>query len=132
MQGKLKITQTFEDAVLFQLILRLVSTELENIALNKNARASSSDLPRLPSLVVDGNRNMRYFENYCFGSITGDTNPWWRVDLGKNALVHSVSITNAGGEHTVMATYLSNVDIRIGFEDNAGVNPICKKKHNNQ
>ena len=70
---------------------------------------------------------MRYFENYCFGSQSPDPNPWWRVDLGKNALVHSVSITNVGGGHKVMATYLSNVDIRIGFEDNAGVNPICKK-----
>ena len=70
---------------------------------------------------------MRYLKNYCFGSQSADPNPWWRVDLGKKALVHSVSITNTGGEHTVMATYLSNVDIRIGFEDNAGINPICRK-----
>ena len=105
----------------------LISTEQDNIALNKTTRASTHDEPRVPSLAVDGNRDIRFFGGSCFASLDADTNPWWRVDLGKTALVHSVSITNTGGEYSWFANYLSNFDIRIGFEDNAGVNPICRK-----
>ena len=47
------------------------------------------------------------------------------MDLGKTALVHSVSITNPDGQY--LTPFLINFDIRIGFERKTGINPICRK-----
>ena len=99
--------------------------------MRKSARAATWDFNRPPRLAVDGNKDTNYFGGFCFGSSSSETMPWWRVDLGKTALVHSVSMTNAGGQVGRMTAFLSNFNIRIGFEDNAGVNPICRENVTN-
>lgn len=108
----------------FEISCHFVSTELTNIALNKKTDASSKQANSIH--VVDGNRGTRLIDDKCFKS-ENTTTEWWKVDLGNEALIYSISITNSGSEHEQYSKQLTNFDIRIGYNDRSGMNPTCKK-----
>ncbi|XP_065054722.1 fucolectin-4-like [Rhopilema esculentum] len=96
---------------------------LENIALGKDASQSTSRLDGIASNAVDGIDTTNYNAGSCTHTL--DIAPdWWRVDFGKNAVVHSVKITNRG---ECCEDRLSDFNIVVGnsIEGNGGSNTVC-------
>jgi hypothetical protein len=70
---------------------------------------------------VDGRATTQYADNSCTHT-NFESNPWWRVDLGRTSTVKSVQIWNRGD---CCGSRLSNFEVRVG--DNAGAWSSCKK-----
>lgn len=70
-------------------------TELENVALHKPVRFSSTLEWYMGDYAVDG-ENKKTDINFCFHSGPYDASPWWSVDLLGYHDVHAVTITNRG------------------------------------
>ena len=64
-----------------------------NVALNKTATLTSlaPHWNRAARLAVDGNTNTDFYAGSCV-STAEQTDPWLRVDLGRNYLVKSVKL----------------------------------------
>ncbi|XP_054457954.1 uncharacterized protein LOC129093858 [Anoplopoma fimbria] len=95
-----------------------------NVAL-KGAAAQSSTLPSgEASKAIDGRRNSFYSNGFCSHTAEDETNPWWRVDLGRTYVVTSIKVTNRGD---CCAERLDGAEIRIGnsLENNGNNNPRC-------
>ena len=103
-----------------------LSTELKNLAYGKHTESRSQDPSYPSSKAVDGNKNTKVFDGFCFRSQTHYSTQWWSVNLGGAALISTVSITNGGGEYPTNAKRLANIDIRIGFKDQPVLNPVCQ------
>lgn len=71
-------------------------TVLPNIALGKPAVQSSTYLSYGAECAVDGNRGTDLIVDKCASTDTGDTNPWWGVDLQTVYSITSVRILNRG------------------------------------
>jgi hypothetical protein len=68
-----------------------------NLALNKNATQSSTfDEKSLPNQALDGNKDPDFYHFSCTHTGSSDIPTWWAVDLGKEAKVGRVRITNRG------------------------------------
>ena len=72
----------------------------DNIALRRPTRQPSTCVFGSSERAVDGNTNPVYGSNNPqMGSCTHtceENSPWWMVDFGQTALVHSINITNRG------------------------------------
>ncbi|XP_005170187.1 uncharacterized protein isoform X1 [Danio rerio] len=71
---------------------------------------------------VDGSTESEYQEGSCSHTL-GETNPWWRVDLGRVFSIRRVSITNRGD---CCEERLNGAEIRIGnsLENNGNSNHL--------
>ncbi|XP_030609373.1 uncharacterized protein LOC115797031 [Archocentrus centrarchus] len=80
--------------VYFYTTKNVTSQLLYNLALNQKAvQSSTSDNVGLASKAVDGKRDPSYQTGSC--TLTKlESNPWWRVDLGKMYTIGAVMITN--------------------------------------
>ena len=68
---------------------------LMNVALGKSTQMSTVYLEGGGEYGVDGNTNQRWTGLSCFHTADeGETNPWWRVDLGNNYHVYRVVLYN--------------------------------------
>ncbi|XP_030609374.1 pentraxin fusion protein-like [Archocentrus centrarchus] len=67
---------------------------IQNLALNQKAvQSSTSDSVSLASKAVDGKRDSSFQRGSC--TLTkSESDPWWRVDLGKVYTIGAVMITN--------------------------------------
>lgn len=62
---------------------------------------------------VDGIDDGDYGNNYCTHTdVAGETNPWWRVDLGRGYVVSDVRIANRAD---CCGDRLSDFEIRVGM-----------------
>ncbi|XP_065057399.1 uncharacterized protein LOC135685394 isoform X1 [Rhopilema esculentum] len=98
-----------------------------NVALKQNTTQSStpSSTYGSSSYAVDGNTDNNIFGKSCAWT-NYESNPWWRVDLGKERLVFEVKIYNKAGCCVFRTTGLQ---IRIGsnLQDNGNQNPVCRE-----
>ena len=67
---------------------------IENLALNQPTTQSSTGFSGVASRAVDGNTNGNYNQNSVTHTNPNTTNPWWRVDLGANSNIESISVYN--------------------------------------
>ena len=82
-----------EEEILSRRIVE-VGLELENLALGKNARQSSSyDHIHNASLALDNNTDP-WWTSHSF-SMTGYGESWWEVELGSEAFIQTIVIFNA-------------------------------------
>ena len=65
-----------------------LASDLENLALNQPANASSGGADQ----AVDGNYDNNYRGLSCTHTDHTDPSPWWRVDLGVNSHIFKVHI----------------------------------------
>ncbi|XP_074509083.1 uncharacterized protein LOC141778614 [Sebastes fasciatus] len=94
----------------------------ENLALQGKATQSSLHSTGIAYNAIDGNRAASWSQGSC--SHTGlNSNPWWRLDLGKTHKVFSVNITNYSNE----PFRINGAEILIGdsLENNGNNNPRC-------
>ena len=106
-------------------VVEITNQDLENIALNKPASASTSyGSPYLPASAVDGNRDTRWGS-----SMYAPQNSWFEVDLEKVHEVHSVMLYFDIGAYPVDYKMQYAVekgewkDIEI-VTDNMDLNPV--------
>uniref|UniRef100_A0A8C9RL69 Fucolectin tachylectin-4 pentraxin-1 domain-containing protein n=1 Tax=Scleropages formosus TaxID=113540 RepID=A0A8C9RL69_SCLFO len=100
-----------------------VSTET-NVALGKMATQSSEWNSKTGAIKAnDGNPNSVFRQNSC-SCTKRETAPWWRVNLVREFIVSSVTITNRGD---CCSERINGAEIRIGnsLENNGNSNPRC-------
>ncbi|KPP59372.1 hypothetical protein Z043_122714, partial [Scleropages formosus] len=98
-----------------------VSTET-NVALGKMATQSSEWNSKTGAIKAnDGNPNSVFRQNSC-SCTKRETAPWWRVNLVREFIVSSVTITNRGD---CCSERINGAEIRIGnsLENNGNSNP---------
>ncbi|XP_071092832.1 uncharacterized protein [Haliotis cracherodii] len=84
----------------------------DNIALGKATTQSSTWRNFVPGLGVDGNTGQDLFRDNCTHTVdTGEFQPWWRVDLGADYAVDSLTITN---RVDCCANRLGNFNVSVG------------------
>ena len=66
----------------------------ENIALYRRATQSTIAYGGDPNRAVDGNTNNKYAAGSCSHTLGSAINAWWMVDLGYQAHITRVEITN--------------------------------------
>ena len=73
---------------------------------------------------MDGIKESDLSNSFCAYTLD-ETFPWWRVDLGKLALVYSVAVMKANDR---LGTKLTNFYIRVGESvgNNGNSNPLCR------
>ncbi|XP_063049249.1 fucolectin-6-like [Engraulis encrasicolus] len=93
----------------------------KNVALNGRATQSDTWEDGIAINAIDGNRDSHYYHGSCT-HIASQTNPWWRVDLLKEYIITSVSITNRGD---CCPEKINGAEIHIGnsLTDNGNQNP---------
>uniref|UniRef100_K1Q6F5 Protocadherin Fat 4 n=1 Tax=Magallana gigas TaxID=29159 RepID=K1Q6F5_MAGGI len=74
----------------------LCNEVLQNIALEKSAKQSSTKSDFNAAYAVDGNRGTNFLVDKCTHTDDGDKSPWWRVDLQAVYSITSVGILNRG------------------------------------
>ena len=72
----------------------LLCAAIVNLALAKSAWQSSVDAGGVPSRAVDGDKNSRWPAHSCTHTSNHESNPWWMVDLGTDAHIDHVEVTN--------------------------------------
>ncbi|XP_078578154.1 uncharacterized protein LOC144863066 [Branchiostoma floridae x Branchiostoma japonicum] len=93
----------------------------KNIALNRQAEQSSIAYRGAPGRAVDGNDSPFYRKKSCTHTKT-ETNPWWRVDLGKSECVHQVVVTN---RKDCCSNKLNGFTVYVGDNPDVTSNPSC-------
>lgn len=73
-------------------------TVLQNIALRKPVKQSSTSSIYEAKYAVDGNRGTNLAVDMCASTENGDTNPWWSVDLQAVYSIKAVIILNRGND----------------------------------
>jgi hypothetical protein len=63
--------------------------------LSGKVATQSSNFGGLASRAIDGNTNTNYYTGTCTHT-SGESNPWWQVDLGSKQAVRAVKVTNRG------------------------------------
>ncbi|XP_039868483.1 fucolectin-like [Simochromis diagramma] len=87
---------------------------LHNLALKKTAvQSSNGDNIGLAFKAVDGNRDENYQKWSCTLTLQ-QSDPWWRVDLGRVYTIGAVAITNIAG----FENRLNGAEIWIGNSTN--------------
>uniref|UniRef100_A0A3B4GRT9 Fucolectin tachylectin-4 pentraxin-1 domain-containing protein n=1 Tax=Pundamilia nyererei TaxID=303518 RepID=A0A3B4GRT9_9CICH len=93
---------------------------LHNLALKKTAvQSSNGDNIGLAFKAVDGNRDENYQKWSCTLTLQ-QSDPWWRVDLGRVYTIGAVAITNIAG----FENRLNGAEIWIGNSTNFS-DPEC-------
>ncbi|XP_052694975.1 uncharacterized protein LOC128173306 [Crassostrea angulata] len=101
-----------------------------NLALNKPAKQSSKftgeGVTYSAYLAVDGNKGTDFVVDKCTHTSSGDTNPWWRVDLMAIYTITSVRIFNRGMDKNRIdvSDRLRNVTVTVGLTE-SDVNTPC-------
>ncbi|XP_006814521.1 fucolectin-7-like, partial [Saccoglossus kowalevskii] len=67
---------------------------IENVAIGRLVRQSSTSHGGLAPRAVDGNTNPIYYSDTCSHAGFGDMFPWWRVDLAFPHCIQKVRIYN--------------------------------------
>lgn len=97
-----------------QKILSLAEVQVfaagSNIATTGKATQNSTDFAGLAELAVDGNTDGNYEKKSVTHTAVSD-DPWWELDLGKNASVERIGIWNRTGDG--IHTRLSNFRIAL-------------------
>nr|XP_034317027.1 fucolectin-like [Crassostrea gigas] len=103
---------------------------VSNLALNKPAKQSSrftgEGVTYYANLAVDGNNGTDLRVDKCSHTASGDTNPWWRVDLMAIYTITSVRIFNRGldKDGKDVSDRLRNVTVTVGLTE-SDVNTPC-------
>ncbi|XP_066297372.1 fucolectin-4-like [Branchiostoma lanceolatum] len=96
-------------------------TGTTNIALNRPATHSSRG--GAPGRAVDGNDDPRWRGNSCTQTDgRGESNPWWRVDLGSSQSVGRVVVTN---RKDCCSDRLEGFTVYVGDSPELLSNPTC-------
>ena len=66
----------------------------KNVALGGKASQISTGFEGPPNLAIDGNTNGDYFATKSTTHTADGDDPWWEVDLGKNAVVDRIAVWN--------------------------------------
>jgi Protein of unknown function (DUF1553)/Protein of unknown function (DUF1549)/Planctomycete cytochrome C/F5/8 type C domain len=66
----------------------------ENIAVRGKASQSSTDFGGAPERAIDGNTNGNFTKGKSVSHTGRDKDPWWEVDLGKEAEIENIMIWN--------------------------------------
>ncbi|XP_070958100.1 uncharacterized protein [Oncorhynchus clarkii lewisi] len=101
---------------------RCSKDELVNVALSGKAAQSSTSYGGTAKRAIDGIWNPTYEYLSC-SHTSGETSPWWRVDLLETYQVTSVTITN----RDTLAERINGAEIHIGnsLENDGNSNPRC-------
>ncbi|XP_029307058.1 fucolectin-like [Cottoperca gobio] len=112
-------------AVVFVLLAVLGQTcgSGSNLALFGKASQSSTYYGASPQRAIDGNTEGTYGKGSC-SCTRRQTNPWWRVDLGKTYKIDTVTITN---RKDCCSGRLNGAEIHIGdtLVASGNANPRC-------
>ena len=92
-----------------------------NVARNRNSSQISTSEFFFAENAVDGGKKSLLREHSC-AQTKKETDPWWRVDLGKSVWVESVLIASRTDPKSKQ---LSNVEIRIGKTSNHWFKMLC-------
>jgi hypothetical protein len=83
-----------------------------NAAEGRPATESSTEVSSNPaSVAVDGNLDTDWFNGSCTLTATGDTTPWWRVDLQRIVGIITVMMLNRGPDTSGIGTSLTSLEI---------------------
>jgi len=69
-------------------------------ATQSSTRTDGRGIPGVASRAIDGDWGTAYFTDTCSHTdhTTGDSNPWWNVDLGRNYEISKIKIANRGDD----------------------------------
>ncbi|NP_001108054.1 uncharacterized protein LOC793213 precursor [Danio rerio] len=95
----------------------------DNLATGKNVMQSSTYSSWIPEQAIDFNPGLSDPSIGC-SSTNGQTDPWWRLDLGHIYQVSTVVVTN---RLNCCPERINGAEIHIGnsLENNGNNNPIC-------
>ncbi|KAL9979348.1 hypothetical protein ACROYT_G016999 [Oculina patagonica] len=113
-----RLDQRFE--VVDESVVSICSKYARNLAFKKTTAQSSTDYNGFSSRAVDENYQPYYDQKSCTHT-KKETNPWWRVDLGREYIVTDVLIVNRYEYHE----RLTNFEVRIGVNTDNLQNPTC-------
>ncbi|XP_015763294.1 PREDICTED: neurogenic locus notch homolog protein 1-like [Acropora digitifera] len=116
-----RVDQRFE--VVNEISASICSKFDKNLAFKKSTAQSSTDSNGFSSRAVDENLGPYYSSKSCTHT-KKETNPWWRVDLGREYIVTDVTIINRFDHYE----RLKNFDVRIGVNTNNLLNPTCSDR----
>ncbi|XP_068704567.1 uncharacterized protein [Montipora foliosa] len=116
-----RVDQRFE--VVNEIAASICSKYNKNLAYKKSTVQSSTGKNGFSSRAVDEILNPYYSSKTCTHT-KKETNPWWRVDLGREYIVTDVTIINRFSHYK----RLKNFDVRIGVKTNNLKNPTCSDR----
>nr|XP_034320081.1 protein jagged-1 isoform X1 [Crassostrea gigas] len=91
---------------------------LQNIALEKSAKQSSTKSDHNAAYAVDGNRGTNFLVHRCTHTADGDKSPWWSVDLQAVYYITSVRILNRGiDKYGNVSFRLQDVTVTVGLTE---------------
>ena len=92
-----------------------------NIAKGGKVTQSSVGWNGVPERAIDGNDASIYGKRSCTHT-SGQTKPWWRLDLLKRYQINTVTITNRGD---CCHERINGAEIHVGnsLKDNGNANP---------
>ncbi|XP_078665668.1 myeloperoxidase-like [Branchiostoma floridae x Branchiostoma belcheri] len=95
-----------------------------NLALGRPTAQVSTSSGRVAGRAVDGNTDRNMNGGSCIYT-TRQSNPWWRVDLGKSQAIETVVVVSGQGYHS----YLNNFRVHVGDSPTVRSNPQCGGNH---
>ncbi|XP_068704515.1 uncharacterized protein [Montipora foliosa] len=116
-----RLDQRFE--VVNEIAASICSKYDKNLAYKKSTAQSSTDYNGFSSRAVDENLGPYYSSKSCTHTRT-ETDPWWRVDLGREYIVTDVTVINRFDYYE----RLKNFDVRIGVNTDNLQNPTCSDR----
>ncbi|WP_164503637.1 discoidin domain-containing protein [Pleionea sediminis] len=86
--------QLNQSGVLSLAEVKVWGTSGENLSLNKMTVQSSTSHQGYSSRAVDGNTDGHYFKSKSVTHTFEESSPWWKVDLGRSAIINKISLWN--------------------------------------
>ncbi|XP_078682385.1 fucolectin-like [Branchiostoma floridae x Branchiostoma belcheri] len=96
-----------------------------NLARGRSTAQSSTVHGGASSRAVDGNTDSVYWHYSCTHTESFQSNPWWRVDLGRTRTIFTVDVYNRVDDCDTCSELLNPFYVHVGNSTSVTSNPSC-------